>query len=386
MGGAEKSLISFLNLIDQKKLQENQAKLYLLLADQSGELTSQVPDYVELVSTPKSYRLFVTRLSDIIKENPLNVSDIIVKLYWKINAHLHLNKLSYNERYWDVNQKYIEPLMEEYDYVIAYMNGTATYYASQKVKSQNKYLWIHNEYQKLEYNNEFQRNFFDKANKIITISERCVESFLESFPEFEDKIQLIENISSKKVIELESKKFVPKELNGADFNIVSIGRLVEQKGYDLGIQAIKILCEKGIEVKWFILGEGDLKTVLENQILESGLADNVFLIGNRDNPYPYMKASDLFLQPSRFEGKSIALDEAKILCKPILVTNYSTVYDSIDNECNGLICDMNSLSIAEGIERMYFDTKLRNNLSGTLNTQNCSNEIELEKYYKLLGM
>ncbi len=386
MGGAEKSLISLLNTMDSNKLSMNDIRIYLLLADSRGEFTSQIPEYVECIKTPKSYMNYAVRFADLVKETPYDIISIFKKLLWKYNS-LRINEnMDGNEKYWLANKKYIEELKGEYDYVLAYMNGTPTYYAADKVKGKVNYFWIHNEYEKLEYNDDFQRSFFEKADKLITISKGCANSLKKAFPEYAEKVEVIENISSKKMIDFQSIQNEPEEINTDEFNLISVGRLVDQKGYDIGIEALRILKEKGIKVKWFILGEGNRRTILQQQIEEAGLEGIVQLLGNRNNPYAYLRVADVFIQTSRYEGKSIALDEAKIMCKPILVSDYATVRDSIDDGINGVICKLDPQSIAIELENLIGDENLRKRLSSNLSNMQTSNELEIEKYYKLLGM
>jgi glycosyltransferase involved in cell wall biosynthesis len=113
------------------------------------------------------------------------------------------------------------------------------------------------------------------------------------------------------------------------------------------------------------------------------LQDVVKLLGIRENPYPYIAQCDIFVQPSRFEGKSVVLDEARILCKPIVVTNYATVYDQIDDS-NGCIVKMDGKSIAEGIKELILNEEKRNSYVETLQTLKQSNEEHIQDYYNLI--
>ena len=165
--------------------------------------------------------------------------------------------------------------------------------------------------------------------------------------------------------------------------IISIGRLNNQKGFDLAIDAAEILKERGIDFLWYVLGDGGLRNMLQEQIDKKGLQNNFVLAGIRKNPYCYISECDVFVQSSRFEGKSIALDEAKILCKPIVVTNYVTVVDSITHEKNGFITEINAKSIEEGIYRVLTEDRLRDSLVEELKSEDNGNEKEIEKYTQL---
>ena len=88
--------------------------------------------------------------------------------------------------------------------------------------------------------------------------------------------------------------------------------------FDIAIKAAAILVKKGYTIKWYVLGEGEERNTLEQSIKEHNLIANFILLGIKENPYPYINNATIYVQPSRFEGKSLAIDEAKILHKPIL--------------------------------------------------------------------
>ena len=182
-----------------------------------------------------------------------------------------------------------------------------------------------------------------------------------------------------------SEDFYPREYNRDDIKILSIGRLNHQKGFDIAIESAKYLYERGYRFKWYIIGDGILENNLKNLIEKNNMQDNVFLIGTRENPYPYIKNCDIFAQTSRFEGKSISLDEAKILSKPILVTNYSTAKDQIINNKEGIIVDMSEKAIAEGLEILINDIEKRIELSEYLSRFEYGNKDLIDLYYKVIN-
>lgn len=165
--------------------------------------------------------------------------------------------------------------------------------------------------------------------------------------------------------------------------IVSVGRLNYEKGFDIAVDTCKRLVDGGMNLVWYIVGEGSERTMLEKRINEYRLNNNLILMGNSPNPYKYMSKADIYVQPSRFEGKSIAIDEAKILCKPIVVTNFSTVLDQIKDGKNGIISEMNSKSLADKISNCIYDYELRNKLIKNLEKESSFADTEVEKLYCL---
>ena len=213
------------------------------------------------------------------------------------------------------------------------------------------------------------------------MSEECANVLKQRFSIYNDKIGVIHNIVSPSTINKMSQEKVDLERKGV--KLVSVGRLSHEKGFDLAIEACKNLVGDGYEIKWYIIGEGEGRGKLEKMIEENHLQDHFLLLGLKENPYPYIREADIYVQPSRFEGKSIAIDEAKILHKPIMVTNFSTAKDQIKNEENGLIIDMDAHSLSEGIKKLIHNEELRNKLIKNLSDEELGTESEIKKLYTL---
>ena len=281
-------------------------------------------------------------------------------------------------------KKYLDDFNGSYDAVFAYMNDDAMYYVADKINSKNKIAWIHNDYYAMEYDAEMDRQYFPMFKKIVTISNECLLILNEIFPEYAAKCIMIPNLTSEKLVKKKATEFYPKEFAAVNsLKLLSIGRLSEQKGYDFAIEAAKELKNTGIDFRWFILGEGELRSQLEKQIEEAGVQEHFILCGIRSNPYPYLAHCDIFVQPSRFEGKSVALDEAKIFCKPIVATNYNTVYDQLTDE-TGVIVDMNGKAIADGIYSLAINSDKRQFISDNAQKENHDNITMISQYYELI--
>ncbi len=181
-----------------------------------------------------------------------------------------------------------------------------------------------------------------------------------------------------------SEEFAVSEYENNKFNILSIGRLTRQKGYDIAIDALKILKEKYSDIHWWIIGAGELEEQLKKQVKDNELEEYITFLGLKANPYPYIRGCDLLVQPSRWEGKSVVLDEAKILAKPILATNYSTIKDQLRDKKEGLITDISPNAIAEGIAKLRENPQLYNSIQHYLDAHEYGNEKEILQYYELL--
>ena len=378
-GGAEKSLISFLN-----RLPKDRWNVDLIVANPNGMYMKQIPSTVHFLNNQYELENFATPMS-LRRKKVCNGRDLINQASWQIKSRFLCKNLSWNEKRWELWGKHLPKLKKRYDLAISYMNGPTNYYVIDKVTAKKKILWIHNEFEKLDVNYDYERNYYEKADRVVTISQDCVDSFARVYPDLRKKALVLENISSPETIR-NAAKLVPEDdfFQYEGLKIVSIGRLAPQKGYEIAIDAAAKVKKQGIEFVWYILGEGELRAELEGLIKTNELVKEVKLVGIKENPYPYIAGCDIFAQTSRYEGKSIALDEAKILNKPILVTNYATVGASINSGENGLIVSMNGESVAEGLMQLSENQQLRNQLVENLKKEKTGNEEEINKYIQLI--
>lgn len=343
IGGAEKALISLLNELDYSKFEVD-----LQLFKREGMFLGEIPQEVRILNVPENYQYFDCSIKTVLKTFNLN---LIYNRYrfWKIRKKAN-SPAEAEQLAWKFVSRTLDPLSREYDVAVGYLENSPNYFAVDKVRAKTKIGFIHNDYINIKVNPQLDQPYFKKLNYICSVSPDCVNILNATFPMFEDKIKLVPNLFSEQMIFRKSRESVTEvAFVESDFNMVSIGRLAEQKGFDLAINAASILKKEGFRFKWLILGEGPLRGVLEKQIADFGLAENFILFGNQINPYKFLRVADLVVQTSRFEGKSIALDEAKILSKVILTTSYPTVADQITHQLNGFICGLSAQEIAESI-------------------------------------
>ena len=387
-GGAEKSLVSLLNSLPLDRLEVD-----LMALDPTGIFRNQLPPEVNVINAPKELVCQFSKISGRAFWRHATAKSLAIKIGSIIGDRLRgkrsRTRLCHNQYYNEVWRKFIPKLSKAYDVVVSYIDGL-NYYAIDHVTAKKKILWCHNDYNKLDFIASYDHPYYEKADKVCTISELCRKSLVENFPDLENKFEVVENISSPRIIKVQAEQ--TGEMVVSDdgfvrdrrFKMVSIGRLSEQKGFDYAIDAAKILKAKGVDFCWYILGEGPLRKQLEEQISANHVSECVKLVGVRSNPYPYIRQADIFVMPSRYEGKSIALDEAKILCKPIVVTNYPSVADAIKNGTDGFIVETTPGAIAEGLLKLYGDRQLRESFIGNLQKEDCGNEKQVVE--KFLGL
>ena len=221
----------------------------------------------------------------------------------------------------------------------------------------------------------------------IRSRQECKNSFLIKYPNIKKEIIVIENITSPKVIKkLSNEKVNDFKKDDNSFKVLSVGRYSEQKAFDNAIRALRILHDRGYKnIKWYIIGYGSDENLYKKLIKENDLEDSFILLGKKVNPYPYMKMCDLYAQPSRYEGKAVTIGEAQILGKAVMITNYKTAKSQLKDGVDGYITELSVEGIADGIERLYNDSELRLSLQENCLNSDYSNEIELNKLYKIIS-
>lgn len=379
-GGAEKALVSLLQTIDYNKYNVD-----LLLFKKEGIFLNNIPQDVNLLKEPFGYNYFDMSIKNAILgcikkfRFDIAINRLLAGLIFKTEK----SRVICEQKVWKYISRGINSLNKQYDVAIGYLEKNPIYYCVEKVNANKKIGFIHNDYEKLGMNPDIDGKYFNQLDNIITVSEGCAEVLKQTFPQHKSKIQVMYNIISPKVIHKMANEDI--NIDKEKINIVSVGRLNYQKGFDIAIEACGLLKKNGYNFVWNILGEGEERHKLEEMIKEHHLENMFILEGIKENPYPYIKHADIYVQPSRFEGKSIAIDEAKILNKPILVTNFSTAKDQIDDQTNGLIVDMNPESIYKGIKQLIDSEELRGRLSQNLSNEELGTEKEIEKLYNLFN-
>lgn len=383
-GGGEKSLINLLSQIDYERFDVD-----LFMFNHVGLFVELLPPQVNIIDLPEDYRLFSLPLFASVWQLARTNNWLLVysRLMFTLRNYRRGNAVV-NEQYsWKYAARALQPLAAHYDVAIGYLEKTATYFCVDKVRATKKIGWVHTDYDRLGMDAQFDQPYFAKLDHIVTVSERCAHILKERFPQEQDKVHVIYNVVSPALIHHMAIHEAPDvyERQEGETIICSIGRLQEHKNFALAIEACALLVAKGHRLRWYIIGEGEERAMLTQLIAANKLEDHVFLIGLQANPYPYIEQADLYVQTSRIEGKSIAIDEAKILQKPIVVTDFNTVKDQIDDGRNGLIVAMDAASVAAGIEKLIKEPRLKRALSAQLAAEQLGTEREIHKLYALVG-
>lgn len=379
LGGAEKSLITLLNLLDYSKVDVD-----LQLFAYGGEFEKFLPKEVNILKPIKYFEY--CKISYISMKKYFNILSLFsqvtysMKIRFKSTNHIEKSVLLWKS----INQR-IEKKKKVYDYAIAYAQGLPTFYISDKIRAKNKAAWINCSYLPEGKYLKFIQKKYDNIGTVNCVSNAVKKEFEYCFRQDKIKIICIKDIIDDTLnYKLSEEYFVDSSKDGC--MLLTVGRLDKHKGYDLSLDACRYLKNKGVSFKWYIIGEGIERKFIEEKIEEYKLNDNFILLGAKANPYPYYKACDIYVQTSRHEGFGISVAEAKQFHKPIIATNFETIYTQISNNKNGIIVEMDAKKISNAIEEMISNDLLRKKIISNLMYENMSNNEELMKFYNYIGL
>lgn len=377
MGGAEKALVSLLKSLDPKRVAVD-----LFLFETGGVLEKEVPSWVNIIEGDPIVRDMTLEMRNYFGEliRQRKFSAALARL--KITLQARQGKHSFS---WDTIKKFIPSVEGHYDVAIGFLEGFADFFVIDKINADKKIGWIHIDMTGRNFSPQ-ECEYYKKFDIIATISAICKKAFTEIMPELKDKIQILENIVSSNDIISKSEAKTNTFWELSKLHLVSVGRLDYQKGFDIGAKAAKVLKEQGYDFCWHVYGIGIMKKEIEQYVAENQLGKYYILEGLCENPYPYMKRADIIVQPSRWEGKSLVLDEAKILGKAIIVTNYPSVTDQVTDRKTGIIVETTPEAIAHGVELLFKDKKLLYKLE-----ENCRRELNqsvlvVNRFYELIDV
>ena len=345
--GAEKALVELLKRFPRE---EYQIDLYVLLGQ--GELISQVPEYVKILNKDYSAESVLSKEGKrqlnkrVFRRLFIRVAFLRNIPYLLKNTVIMLKKrkIYADKLLWRVMSDSGMKLKKNYDMAVAYLEGGSTYFVHDHVSARRKFTFLHVDYEYAGYNRFLDRNCYVDFDRIFTVSGEVKTSLIHVYPECADRTVIFHNLIDRK--EILRKADLPGGFEDAydGKRILTVGRLTAQKSY-----------ETAIEVRWYVLGEGELRQKLQQKIDSLGLTEDFVLLGARENPYPYYRQCDLYVHATRFEGKSIAVQEAQILGCTILVSDCSGNREQVKNGTDGILCQLSAEEISRSIRELLED-------------------------------
>lgn len=386
IGGAERALLGLLEAIDTERYEVD-----LFLLRHSGELMKYVPARIRLLPEISQYASLAIPIGSVIKKGQLSVA--FGRTIGKYRAKISVKKMGLPEENGvglEYSHKYTVNAMPDiqsdtmYDLAISFL--TPHYFVARKVLARKKIAWIHTDYSNLAIDIESERKMWAAYDYISSISDACTEGFCKCFPELRSKIVDIPNIISSGFICKQAKELdVSDEMpDDGTVRILSIGRFCTAKNFDNVPWICKKILEAGISARWYLIGYGGSERLIREKIAAAAMEKNVIILGKKENPYPYIAACDLYVQPSRYEGNCVAVHEAQILGKPVVITKYATSSSQLEDGVDGIIVPMDNEGCAEGIAAVIRDGALQQKLIMNAKKMDYTKSNEVKKLDRLL--
>ena len=385
IGGAETSLLGLLKSIDYENYGVD-----LLLLSPVGELMDMIPKQVRILREYSEYRNLLLPIKDVIKNKKIRIA--VGRLRGKLKANIQNKKLNnsgdlcyltkeYSHKYAMKNLPNIEG---EYDLGISFIDPH--YILQTKVNAKVKLGWLHTDFNRINVNKEEDFNMWNGCDYIVSVSDSCKNAFDNKYPELINKSIVIENILPVEYVKIQSNIIdVSNDILKEDnvINICSIGRFSNQKNFDNVPNIAKIIIDYGYDIRWSLIGYGSDEQLIKDKIKEADLEKQVIILGKKNNPYTYIKSCDIYVQPSRYEGKAVTVREAQILNKPVVITNFATSDSQLEDGVDGIIVPMDNEGCAKGIISLIENKELQQKLINNTKCRDYSNKDEIEKLYNL---
>jgi len=418
IGGAEQALLGLLNALDY-----NRVEVDLFVYWHHGELMKYIPKQVHLLPENGKYSMLEQPIRDCVKNGKWSVAfaRLLAKLLGKVAKCESFSSDVFTSNF---TQNILPQINSEVKYDLAVSFLTPHTFVLKKVNAKKKVGWIHTDYTIFPINTKCELPVWGGLDNVISISPNVTETFLKVFPSLKDKIVEIENMMSPAMVRqraeaisakniekelisymggdgckalivisigryshqknFDNVPFICKELIDMLTKLISVGRFAEAKNYDNVPGTCNSILRQGVDVKWYLIGFGSDEELIRKKIKEAEMEEHVIILGKKENPYPYIKACDIYVQPSRYEGKSVTVREAQMLYKPVVVTNYPTASSQIKDGDDGVIVPIDNESCAKGIVDLIMDEAKQKHIIEYLHTHDYGNEAEVEKFYRLI--
>lgn len=386
IGGAETSLIGLLQTLNPQRVDVD-----LFLNDHRGEMMNYIPEWVNVLPECKAYTMIEQPIKKVIRAGYIHMA--VARLWAKVCYWLYAKKKHPidGSAIFGYVGKYVTPMLPslkylgEYDLAISFVMPHNL--VLDNVSAKRRVCWIHTDYSQIDVNTALELPVWSSYDQIVSISAEVTRSFCRRFPSLRDRIIEIENILPTKFVwqraDCEPRPTdMPNTENG--WTLLTIGRYCAAKKLEDIPIICRLLTERGTAVKWYIIGYGGSDGYIRKAIAEEGVENQVILLGKRENPYPYIKACDWYVQPSRYEGKSVVVREAQILGKPVIITAYPTAASQVSDNIDGMIVPLSADQCAAAMAAILTDRELRSRITDYLTTHDYGNESAVEQIYSLI--
>lgn len=381
LGGVESSLLGLLDTFDYDKY-----SIYLFLYAHEGGMMPLINANVNILPEMSKYRALTESIQENFKQGLFAIG--MARIMAKVRSGLSTGSLHSGHNYKQYFHKLCIPYLPDIpgDYDLAISFNDPHYIIGKKVSAKVKMAWFHTDALRMDFCDNIEKEMWGMSDYVVNVSEECKDVFDRKHPYLTNRSIVIENILPKSFVTERSNAFtVETEMpNDGSIKILSIGRFSNQKNFDNVPDVSRRVLETGLDIKWYLIGYGGEDALIRQRIAEAGVEGRVIILGKKENPYPYIKACDLYVQPSRYEGKAVTVREAQILCKPVVITRYATSASQLEDGMDGIIVPMDNGGCADGIVRLLKDPERMQQLSAACARRDYTNAGEVEKLYQLI--
>ena len=381
MGGAERALIGLLNALDTERVDVD-----LFVNQHSGAFMKLIPEKINLIQEIDPYPFIRQPIKHVIKKRKLKIAYLRYKALKEYKRDEKERKINSCVNHYVMNRliKYLPPLdfLGRYNLAISFIDPS--HIIHDKVLADKRLEWLHTDFSGFRMDERCMDMTWGRDDYIVAISQDMADSFKKRYTQYADKVIMIENILSPETVRQEAENGTADEMDGCNvLKLLSIGRICHAKYFERIPDVAVIMKQLGLKFKWFIVGPGDASGIIK-RAKELGVDELIQFTGPKSNPYPYIKACDMYVQPSRREGKSVTVREAQIMGKPVIITRYATSGSQVIDGIDGIICEMDNESVARAIFDLSNDEKQRQRITDYLSSHDYGNESEVEKIYDLI--
>lgn len=383
LGGVERSLLGLLDSINYSTYNVD-----LFLMRHAGELMPHLDRRVHVLDEIPQYASLAVPMSALIKRGQLGT--LAGRLHGKLAAaHFDakhpsekpsITALTYSHKYTLGAMPQISN--KTYDLAISFL--TPHFFTKVRVNAKKYAAWIHTDYTALSFDRATELEMWREYDYICGVSDKVAAGFAATFPELADRVCTVENILPAALIRTQSEEPQQDMPSDGSLKLLSVGRFCDAKNFDNVPDICRRLVGSGLDIKWYLIGYGGDESLIRQRITEAGGQDRVIILGKKENPYPYMRACDLYVQPSRYEGKSVTVREAQLLGRPVVITNYATAASQLEDGVDGVIVPMDNEGCAAGIAALLRSPERMQQLADNCKQRDYTNSAEIEKIYTLM--
>ncbi len=379
IGGVERSLVGLLDALDYGRVEVD-----LFLYRHSGELMSMIPPGVNLLPEIAAYTTLTRPIARIVREGHLGIALGRLRARREARRFGRGGVKGENASVYQYVADATTPLLPdigrgEYDLAISFIAPHNI--VRDKVRARRKVAWIHTDYSNVAIDVAREGPVWDSFDTIAAISADARERFLDAVPVAPSKVVVIENILSVEAVRRQAALEHPR-LEG-EIRLLTVGRFCYPKAFDNAVRICAGLVAQGLPVRWYAIGYGD-SAPIERAIAECGMEEHFIVLGKKANPYPWIAACDIYVQPSRYEGKAVTVREAQVLGRPVVITAFATSASQLRDGIDGVIVPIDTEGAARGIQALIENPAMLETVRQNCAATDYSNRAEVEKIYAML--